>query len=71
MEVDNSPWGTRLRPCLTTLDKLHQQKIATGEAPAWPFADYLEFEFVKWMVDNDISQTARDKLIKLPIVSIY
>ncbi|KAB5588277.1 hypothetical protein CTheo_8281 [Ceratobasidium theobromae] len=69
MEVDNSLWGTRLCPCLTTLDKLHQQKMCSGEVPAWPFTDYLEFEFVKWMVDNDISQTACDKLIKLPIIA--
>jgi hypothetical protein len=64
-----SAWGTRLRPCLTMLDKIHKQKVRAGQAPAWPFADYLEFEFVKWMVDHDISQGARDKLIKLPIVS--
>lgn len=44
--------------------------IANGRAPAWPFADWLEFEFVKWLVENDISQGARDKLIKLPIVSM-
>ncbi|KAG9077897.1 hypothetical protein FRC06_008645, partial [Ceratobasidium sp. 370] len=42
--------------------------VAAGQSPDWPFADYLEFEFVKWMVVNDISQTARDKLIKLPIM---
>lgn len=71
MGEDTSEWGARLRPCLATLDRIHQQKIAAGQAPAWPFADYLEFEFVKWMVQNDISQTARDKLIKLPIVSTY
>jgi hypothetical protein len=71
MDLDNerSSWGARVRPCLTSLDKIHKHKIQTGQAPAWPFADYLEFEFVKWMVHHDISQGARDKLIKLPIVS--
>jgi hypothetical protein len=72
MDLDNEAqpsWGARVRPCLTTLDKIHKHKIQAGQAPAWLFADYLEFEFVKWMVDHDISQGARDKLIKLPIVS--
>ncbi|KEP46797.1 hypothetical protein V565_181170 [Rhizoctonia solani 123E] len=64
----NAPWGNPLRWCQPELERIHQERIAAGRAPDWPFADYLEFEFVKWMVVNDISQTARDKLIKLPIV---
>ncbi|KAF8605584.1 hypothetical protein BDV93DRAFT_570162 [Ceratobasidium sp. AG-I] len=51
------------------LEKIFQDRVTDGRSPDWPFADYLEFEFVKWLVVNDISQTARDKLIKLPIVS--
>jgi hypothetical protein len=61
--------GARLRTCISDLERLHQLQVANGKKPEWPFADYLEFEFVQWMVVNDISQTARDKLIKLPIVS--
>ncbi|KAG8759585.1 hypothetical protein FRC12_009724 [Ceratobasidium sp. 428] len=64
----NTTWGTPIRRCQPMLKKLHRARIAAGQSPDWPFADYLEFEFVKWMVVNDISQTARDKLIKLPIV---
>lgn len=64
----NKP-GSRLRTCVNRLQQLHEEKVRTGRLPSWPFADYLEFEFVKWMVDHDISQGARDKLIKLPIVS--
>ncbi|CEL54392.1 hypothetical protein RSOLAG1IB_11638 [Rhizoctonia solani AG-1 IB] len=64
----NTP-GARLGACLNRLEQLHQKKIQANLVPSWPFADYLEFEFVKWMVENDISQTAQDKLIKLPIVS--
>jgi hypothetical protein len=63
--------GARIRPCLSALQQIHQQKILAGEAPSWLFADYLEFEFVKWMVDHNISQGAQDKLIKLPIVSQF
>ncbi|KAG8731164.1 hypothetical protein FRC11_004838, partial [Ceratobasidium sp. 423] len=61
--------GARLRPCLNRLQQLHRQKVLANTLPSWPFSDYLEFEFVKWMVDNDISQGARDKLIKLPIIA--
>ncbi|CUA72116.1 hypothetical protein RSOLAG22IIIB_10097 [Rhizoctonia solani] len=63
----NAPWGNPLRWSQPALEQIHQERITAGCAPDWPFADYLEFEFVKWMVVNDISQTARDKLIKLPI----
>ncbi|EUC60634.1 hypothetical protein RSOL_356350, partial [Rhizoctonia solani AG-3 Rhs1AP] len=64
----DAPWGNPLRWSQPALERIHQERIAAGRAPDWPFADYLEFEFVKWMVVNDISQTARDKLIKLPII---
>ncbi|KDN34262.1 hypothetical protein RSAG8_12651, partial [Rhizoctonia solani AG-8 WAC10335] len=64
----NTPWGTPLSHCQPMLERIHQERVRAGHAPDWPFADYLEFEFVKWMVVNDISQTARDKLIKLPIM---
>jgi hypothetical protein len=67
----NAPWGTPLRRYQLVLEKIYQERIAAGVSPDWPFTDYLEFEFVKWMVVNDISQTARDKLIKLPIVCFY
>ncbi|KAG8747275.1 hypothetical protein FRC12_014116 [Ceratobasidium sp. 428] len=67
-DIANSPWGTPLRHCQPMLDKIYQDRVAAGRLPDWPFADFLEFEFVKWMVVNDISQTARDKLIKLPIM---
>ncbi|CAE6475454.1 unnamed protein product [Rhizoctonia solani] len=66
--LQNTLWGTPLRHCQPVLERIHQERIAAGRAPDWPFADYLEFEFVKWMVVNDVSQTARDKLIKLPII---
>jgi hypothetical protein len=69
--IANTPWGTPLRRCRPMLEKIFQDRVADGRSPDWPFADYLEFEFVKWMVVNDISQTARDKLIKLPIVSVH
>ena len=67
-DIRDDPWGNPLRWTQPALERIHQERIAAGHAPDWPFADYLEFEFVKWMVVNDISQTARDKLIKLPIV---
>lgn len=60
--------GAPLRSFMPALERLHQRKIALGEDPAMPFADYLEFEFVKWMVEHDISQRSREKLINLPIV---
>ncbi|KAG9081289.1 hypothetical protein FRC06_005664, partial [Ceratobasidium sp. 370] len=63
----NAAWGMPVRQCQLMLKKLHQVRVAAGKSPDWPFADYLEFKFVKWMVMNDISQTAQDKLIKLPI----
>ncbi|KAG9088781.1 hypothetical protein FRC06_001853 [Ceratobasidium sp. 370] len=61
----NAPWGT-----VTPLCACHQESlpVAAGLSPDWPFAGLLKFEFVKWMVVNDISQTARDKLIKRPIM---
>ncbi|KAG9089283.1 hypothetical protein FRC06_001638, partial [Ceratobasidium sp. 370] len=64
----NAPWGTPLRRYEPAIEKVYWEQVAAGLLPAWPFADFLEFEFVKWMVVNDISQTARDKLIKLPIM---
>ncbi|KAG8730719.1 hypothetical protein FRC10_002397, partial [Ceratobasidium sp. 414] len=64
----NAPWGAPLRRYKPAIEKVYQERIAAGLLPDWPFADFLEFEFVKWMVVNDISQTARDKLIKLPIM---
>lgn len=69
--LSNTSWGTPLRRHQPALEKIYQERVAAGLSPDWPFADFLEFEFVKWMVVNDISQTARDKLIKLPIVCIY
>ncbi|CCO36287.1 hypothetical protein BN14_10419 [Rhizoctonia solani AG-1 IB] len=68
MDETNIP-GARLATCLNRLEQLHQEKVWTNLVPSWPFVDYLEFEFVKWMVENDVSQTARDKLIKLPIIA--
>ncbi|KAG9107022.1 hypothetical protein FRC07_008704, partial [Ceratobasidium sp. 392] len=67
-DLANASWGTPLRRCKPMLEKIFRDRVANGRSPDWPFADYLEFEFVKWMVVNDISQTARDKLIKLPIM---
>jgi hypothetical protein len=64
----NTP-GVRLGACLNCLEQLHQKKIQANLVPSWLFADYLEFKFVKWMVENNVSQTVWDKLIKLPIVS--
>jgi hypothetical protein len=63
-------WGAPICHCLPVLDRIHQEQIACGRAPAAPFADYLEFEFAKWMVERDISQDSRDKLLKLPLVSV-
>ncbi|EUC56746.1 hypothetical protein RSOL_193550 [Rhizoctonia solani AG-3 Rhs1AP] len=68
MDGSNMP-GARIKRCLNQLEHLHQQKIHAELLPSWPFADYLEFQFVQWMVENDVSQGARDKLIKLPIIS--
>ncbi|KAG8710887.1 hypothetical protein FRC11_004010 [Ceratobasidium sp. 423] len=68
MDESNMP-GARVRRCLSQLEYLHQQKVHAELLPAWPFADYLEFQFVQWMVENDVSQGARDKLIKLPIIN--
>ena len=68
MEEDRP--GAPLRSYIPVLERLHQKKLALGEDPATPFADYLEFEFVKWMVEQDISQSSREKLIKLPLVSV-
>ena len=61
--------GQPIASCVPALEQLRLKKIALGEASAAPFADFLEFEFVKWMVERDISQGSRDKLIKLPLVS--
>jgi hypothetical protein len=63
--------GAPIASHLPALEQLHQKKMALGEAPSAPFADFLEFEFVKWMVERDISQGSRDRLIKLPLVSEY
>lgn len=69
--IANSHWGTPLQRHQPVLERLYLERVAAGLSPDWPFADFLEFEFVKWMVVNDISQTARDKLIKLPIVCFW
>ncbi|KAG8730952.1 hypothetical protein FRC10_002161, partial [Ceratobasidium sp. 414] len=61
-------WGAPIGEALPMLQRLHQEKVASGSAPAAPFADWLEFEFVKWMVERDISQGSREKLLKLPII---
>jgi hypothetical protein len=58
-----------LRPCLPMLQKIHNQKMGCMQPIAWPIANFLEFKFVNWMVNHDISQGSCDKLIKLPIVS--
>ncbi|CAE6452458.1 unnamed protein product [Rhizoctonia solani] len=62
-------WGMPIGECHPLLHRLHQEKIEAGLTPAYPFADWLEFEFVKWMVERDISQTSREKLLKLPIIA--
>lgn len=67
-EIANARWAAPLRQHQPVLKRIYQERVAAGLSPDWPFADFLEFEFVKWMVVNDVSQTARDKLIKLPIV---
>ncbi|KAF8597204.1 hypothetical protein BDV93DRAFT_562525, partial [Ceratobasidium sp. AG-I] len=46
----HTPWGTPLRRCQPMLEKIFRDRVADGRSPDWPFADYLEFEFVKWMV---------------------
>ncbi|GAB1520445.1 hypothetical protein RhiTH_003520 [Rhizoctonia solani] len=61
--------GACLRQCLNRLEHLHQQKVHAAMLLAWPFADYLKFQFVQWLVKNDVSQGAQDKLIKLPIIT--
>ncbi|KAG8730682.1 hypothetical protein FRC10_002416, partial [Ceratobasidium sp. 414] len=61
-------WGAPIGEALPVLQRLHQEKLASGSAPAAPFADWLEFEFVKWMVERDISQGSREKLLALPII---
>lgn len=61
--------GEPIASCLLALEQLHQKEMALGEAPAAPFTDFLEFQFVKWMVEQDISQGSQDRLIKLPLVS--
>ncbi|KAG9122401.1 hypothetical protein FRC07_001227, partial [Ceratobasidium sp. 392] len=66
--LPGSQWGAAIGEALPLLQRLHQEKIASGSAPAAPFADWLEFEFVKWMVERDISQGSREKLLKLPII---
>ncbi|KAF8600174.1 hypothetical protein BDV93DRAFT_559654 [Ceratobasidium sp. AG-I] len=67
-QIDPNKPGASIAPCVPALEQLRQKKIALGEAPAAPFADFLEFEFVKWMVERDISQGSREKLLKLPII---
>jgi hypothetical protein len=64
-------WGASIGECLPLLEQLHIRKIVLGQSPAAPFADWLEFEFVKWMIERDISQGSREQLLKLPIVSIF
>ncbi|KAG9120223.1 hypothetical protein FRC07_004366, partial [Ceratobasidium sp. 392] len=66
--MTNTLWGTPIRRCQPRLNQILRDRVASGRSPDWPFADVLEFEFVKWLVVNDISQTAQDKLIKLPIM---
>ncbi|KAG8703498.1 hypothetical protein FRC08_002802 [Ceratobasidium sp. 394] len=61
-------WGAPIGEALPLLQRLHQEKMAAGSAPAAPFADWLEFEFVKWMVERDISQGSREKLLGLPLI---
>ena len=41
--------GAPIASCVPALERLHRKKIVLGEAPAAPFADFLEFEFVKWI----------------------
>ncbi|KAG9087059.1 hypothetical protein FRC07_012922, partial [Ceratobasidium sp. 392] len=67
-DMANAAWGTPIRHCRPMLEKIYLDRVASGRSPNWPFPDFVEFEFVKWLVVNDISQTARDKLIKLPIM---
>jgi hypothetical protein len=69
-EPASNLWGAPIGRCLPTLQKIHTEKIQQGLAPSAPFADYLEFQFVKWMVERDISQGSREMLLKLPLVSV-
>ncbi|CAE6472817.1 unnamed protein product [Rhizoctonia solani] len=62
-------WGASFGECLPALQDLHLKKIALGQSPAQPFTDWLEFEFVKWMIERDISQGSREILLKLPIIA--
>ncbi|KEP47459.1 hypothetical protein V565_154940, partial [Rhizoctonia solani 123E] len=62
-------WGASFGECLPALQELHLKKMALGQSPAEPFADWLEFEFVKWMIERDISQGSREILLKLPIIA--
>ncbi|GAB1528223.1 hypothetical protein RhiTH_011415 [Rhizoctonia solani] len=50
--------GAHIRKCLNQLEHLRQQKVQAGILPACPFANHLEFQFVQWMVENDVSQGA-------------
>ncbi|KAG9084030.1 hypothetical protein FRC06_004268, partial [Ceratobasidium sp. 370] len=68
LHLPGPQWGAPIGEALPLLQRLHQEKVASGLAPAAPFADWLEFEFVKWMVERDISQGSREELLKLPII---
>ncbi|QRV85193.1 hypothetical protein RhiJN_13211 [Ceratobasidium sp. AG-Ba] len=61
--------GAPIGECLPLLHRLHQERTQAGLTPAHPFADWLEFEFVKWMIERDISQGNRERLLQLPIIA--
>ena len=52
----------------TRFEKIHEAQKIEGLEPEAPFADYDEWELVKWLMKT-VGQTKADEFLKLPIVS--
>ena len=49
-------------------EKIHEAQKIEGLEPEAPFADYDEWELVKWLMKT-VGQMKADEFLKLPIVS--
>ncbi|KAJ6574445.1 hypothetical protein B0H19DRAFT_878631, partial [Mycena capillaripes] len=52
----------------TVFERMHADQTAAGLGPYAPFLDAEEWQLASWLSKN-VSQTATDAYLKLPIVS--
>jgi hypothetical protein len=66
-----TPSGTIYGQAPTCFSELLQERLASGSSAFYPFEDRDEWELAETLMTSGMSLKTIDKLLKLPIVSIF